>query len=266
MDRYPFLRSPLLQGWQCYRLAYAHAGSLRDSLLHAHHTNISPFDVACVDPDRIEYLVEQNGYPSQTYDEAAFPESKFKYAGTVRGGDWDRLEVRFEETDLYRAFEAHFERDVPWSDTAFFEQTVDYIEDGVVLWGCSTRDEFERRCERLDRLYESIRREGYRSARELAAKDPNDPIRYNRTTSEVSGTHDEITVCIGRDGDLLFFDGRNRLAISKLLDLDAVPVWIMFRHEKWQRLREHVAREIDTRSQLPARLRGHPDLTAAVDR
>lgn len=264
VTEYPSVRTPVLRGWHAYRHAYAHFVCFRDSLEYARHTDLSPFEVITVDPDQIEYLVEQNGYPPQTYDTAEFPESKFKYAGTVHGGDWDRCEMRFEETDLYRAFEAHFNRGVAWSDTTFFQRVLDFIDDGVVLWDCTNRAEFEQRCDRIDDLYESIRTNGYRSRHQLVQSDSIGD-ETTEMSSPIPGTIcDEIAVCIGRNGELLFFDGRNRLAIAKLLDLDAIPVWIMVRHEQWQARRERYAADNSDRRDRSMHLLGHPDLPTAL--
>ncbi|WP_336021609.1 hypothetical protein [Halobellus salinisoli] len=214
-----------------------------------------------VDPDRIEFLVEQNGYPSQTYEATEFPDSKFKYAGTVHGGDWDRCVMRFEETEIYRAFEAHFDHGVAWSETDFFDRVVEFIEEGVVMWGCTSKAAFEKRCERVDELYESIRVHGYLTRDQLARLKPDGYAESEQPRAISCSVFDEIAVCIGRDGDLLFFDGRNRLAIAKLLDLDAIPVWIMVRHEQWQERREAIAADSSARGELPERLRHHPDFT-----
>lgn len=263
-DRYPPVRTPVLRGWHSYRVAYSRFVCFRDSLQYARHTDLSPFEVVSVDPDRIEYLVEQNGYPSQTYENAEFPDSKFKYAGTVRGGDWDSREMQFEDTDLYRAFEAHFERGVAWSDTAFFDRVVEHVENGVVLWGCASEAEFEQRCARLDDLYESIRDRGYLSRRDLARSAAGTPTTDTPSSAISPCVYDEIAVCVGRDGDVLFFDGRNRLAIAKLLGLDAIPVWIMVRHERWQALRESLAAGRSPTRELPGCLQEHPDLQSVL--
>jgi hypothetical protein len=193
-----------------------------------------------------------------------FPDSKFRYAGTVHGGDWDRCEMHFEETDLYQAFEAHFDHGVAWPDTTFFDRVLDFIDDGVVLWGCTNRTEFEQRCDQIDDLYESIRTNGYRSRRQLAQSESIEDETSETSPPIPDTVCDEIAVCIGRNGDLLFFDGRNRLAIAKLLDLDAVPVWIMARHEQWQARRETYAADAADRRDLSIHLEGHPDLPAML--
>lgn len=51
---------------------------------------------------------------------------------------------------------------------------------------------------------------------------------------------DEVTVSIGRHGDLLFSDGAHRLAIAKLLGIQEIPVKIAVRHPEWIRFRREL--------------------------
>ncbi|MFC6889427.1 hypothetical protein [Halorubrum trueperi] len=255
VERYPALRTPVLLAWTRYMLAYGACRALATTVRGNHRAAVDPFTVVEVDPDRIRFLVESDGYPNQIRRESVFPPPKFKHAGGVDGGDWDALDHRFEDTELYRGFEARFERRVPWRETAFYRTSVEYIEGGTPLWGCTTEAEFERRCAFVESLYDAIATNGYRSQAELSATDsPDSDGNAVRTVT------DEIAVCVGRGGELLFMDGRNRLAIAKLLDLDAVPVWIMVRHEGWQRVRDSVAADPSRIALLPERLRTHPDL------
>lgn len=259
IEQYPTVRQPLLDGWEFYQRTYARSVCYRDAVKYAQHTDLSPFEVVSVDPDRIEYLVEENGYPTQTHRSSVFPASKFKYAGTIQGGEWDRCEMRFEETDLFTAFDAHFNRGVPWTETTFYDRVVEHIEDGIELWGCQHEAALVERCADIDSLYESIREDGYRSQAELAETSSDDPLGDPDSTFP-RGVFDEVTVCIGRTGDLLFFDGRNRLAIAKLLDLEEIPVWIMVRHPCWQTYRETHAATGSTADALSAVPNDHPDL------
>lgn len=259
VEHYPYLRKPVLLTWKQYMLAYGVCRGLTTTIRGNHRAAVDPFTVVDVDPDRVQFLVESDGYPNQIRRESVFSPPKFKHAGTVVGGDWDALDCRFDETELYRGFEARFERGVPWCETAFYQTSVEYIEDGIPLWGCTTEAEFQRRCESVESLYDTIATDGYRSQAELSSSDAVDSDR-----SAIPTVTDEITVCVGRHGDLLFMDGRNRLAIATLLDLDAVPVWIMARHERWQRVRDRVAADPSQLSWLPDRLRTHPDLVGLL--
>lgn len=247
---HPPLRRPLLELWGRYVQLRGHLRARLAEHRYAGHTRIPPFRVVRVDPADVELMVEHSWLPRQARQRDVLPASKFDYAGRVMGGEWDRTDRRFEETPLYRGFEAHFCEGVPWEETAFYEAVVGHIEAGTPMWGCESRAAFRERCERLDGLYASIREEGYRSQASLGGEAP--PV--------VRLVNDEIAVCVARDGRLLFKDGRNRLAMAKLLGLAAVPVWVMVRHAGWQAFRETVAATPWLREELSPRLREHPDL------
>lgn len=267
ISRHPSLRPPVMQLWCRYMSAYGVSQARWTELRGDHRAAIDPFSVVSVDPERIVYLIEDGGYPNQTRNESTFSAPKFKQAGRVVGGDWDDRNWRFEETDVYRGFEARFERGVPWCETAFYRRSLAYIEDGIELWGCTSEHDFQKRCAFVESLYDSIASHGYRSQSELAAA-PSGAVGDDSPAAAPSGDDsrgvetvtDEITVCVGRDGELLFMDGRNRLSIAKILDLDRVPVWIMVRHGDWQRLRDRVAEDPSRWYELPDAVRDHPDL------
>ncbi|QKY19103.1 hypothetical protein B4589_001445 [Halolamina sp. CBA1230] len=246
VDRHPYWESALLRARDGYARAYVRARWIRNRLRYAAPPD--PYRLIEVDPARIERVVP-------------LPGPKFKDAGVVRGGDWDRTDDRFAAMDVFRAYERHFEQGVPWRETAFYDRVVDEIESGQPRWGCRTREEFDERCARLDRLYERIVEGGYRTQAELRGSGGDDPIRgerggEGRRDLKTERFKNEIAVNVGRDGELLFADGRNRLSIVKLLGLDSVPVRVLHRHRRWQAVRDAVVRG----EQIPAAHRGHPDL------
>lgn len=185
--------------------------------------------------------------------------------GAVRGGDWDRrseppidrsydgpparlfVADRFEETVLYRSFEAHFDRGILWEETPLVREALRLVRESPrdrVWHECRTESEVRDRCRRLDELYETIRREGYRAERHRLGDDPDVGFRHCLLH--------EITVDVGRDGELLLVCGKHRLAIAKLLGVDRVPVVFHVRHPDWMRRRRAVARGDRSES--------HPDL------
>lgn len=269
---HPSLAVPLVEGWYLYVGLYIRGVALRNALTHV--APIEPFRIYWVDPNRLTYYKRKPTIRrdlQRLVDAGAIdgpsppPRAKFKYVGRVVGGDWDRDCARFEDSDLYRAFEAHFERGVPWEETAFFDRVVEEIEDGRYRWGCRSRAEFERRCRRLDRLYHTVQEDGYRTQAELASRGDDDPFASAQPAQRSKlkrFVYDEMTVSVGRDGEFIFNDGHDRLAIAKLLGLEAVPVWIMLRHTEWQRLRDEVA---TGERDVPAELRTHPDLAGVGD-
>jgi len=232
-----------------YARAYVAATRLRNVLRY--DAPPDPYRLVGVDPARIE-LVAGDARPM------------YRRAGVVRGGDWDLVDRRFADLDVYRAYEAHFEDGVPWTETEFFDRVVAEIEAGRTRWGCDSRAAFEARCERLDDLYESIATEGFRSQAELAAAavGDDDPALGSPPRLPTERRKNEVAVHVGRDGEVLFADGRNRLCVAKLLGLDEIPVRVL-RHADWQAVRDAAARgePVDAdpdHPDLPGRRRDSP--------
>jgi hypothetical protein len=239
-SRWPALQQPLLASRDLWARAYVGTRSVRNWLRY--EAPIDPYQILRVDPGRIDR------YPG------AFPGPKYQYAGLVAGGDWDQTDVRFTDLDVYQAYERHFIDGVPWQDTAFYERILSEIEAGEARWGCTTREAFDRRCDRLDCLYDRIREYGMLSQAELLDAGYDDPLG-TRQRLKTERFKDEISIHVDRDGDLLFGDGRNRLAIAKLLDLESIPVRVLVRHREWQSTRDEYVR-----GEAPPGLDAHPDI------
>lgn len=218
---------------------------------------IEPERLYDVDPERIERTVSWTSISAnRKADELPrFRRPKYRLAGRVFGGDWDRVQDRFTRSTIYQSFREHFEEGCPWEETRFYEETLAASQAGEAPWGCRSESDLQRRCERLDGLYERIATEGYKTQNELHERgEPTSSHRMFRTIWA------EIAVNVGRNGEFIFQDGRNRLAIARLVGLDSVPVVILVRHKRWQRKRDMVARGEIERSDLPKRFREHPDL------
>lgn len=250
VDVVPWLEGPLatLRGY------YSHASvRLRQWRYNrAHSAPIRPYRIAWVDPDRITRLTEPPGLP------------RFRCLGLVADGDWDRRERRFEGTDVYRAFQRRYEDDLAWSETDFYERVLEEVRRGDAPWGCDSRSELDARCEALDDLYETIAEEGFRTQREILDDGVDDPIGSRRRSRYARIINDEIAVDVGRDGDLLFADGRNRLSIAKVLDVETVPVLILRRHARWVAFRDRMAEHAAETGALPDAVADHPDLRPLI--
>jgi len=146
------------------------------------------------------------------------------FIGAVIGGDWDRLEKRFEDLDIYIAFKQVFMEKKNWNETLFYRRFLDALNEGEVLWGCANEDDLQQRCKNLEKLFHTIEKEGYKTQ-----------ISLSRSARFIGlGTiADDVTISVGRRGDLLFSDGAHRLAIAKLLGLKQIPVKIVVRHREW---------------------------------
>ncbi|MGE5224479.1 MAG: hypothetical protein ACM3PY_18750 [Omnitrophica WOR_2 bacterium] len=155
------------------------------------------------------------------------------FKGQVIPGDWDRLEKKFCDLDVYVAFKYVCLDGGKWSDTAFYRQVITQLEKGAVLWGCKDKDDFERRCESLEQLFYTIQKHGYRS---------QSAVSKTLSKTDEMKLEDEVGINIGRNGDMLFTDGAHRLAIAKMLGIPKIPVKIAVRHTGWADLRRELLR------------------------
>lgn len=172
--------------------------------------------------------------------------------GRVIGGDWDRLEKRFEHLDIYVALRQVCLEGKSWEETVYYRRVLDKLSAGQIVWGCRTKSEFDQRCKERERLYHAIKSEGYQSQRERArSQNWFDPLGRSET---------EVAVSIGRHGDLLFSDGAHRLAIAKLLGVTKIPVEIAVRHPGWLGRRRELLRQAEEMDESDSRGVTHPDL------
>lgn len=205
----------------------------------------NPYKKIEVDPNDIEYM------SGLEYDIGEI--------GVVVGGDWDTTTDSFEEYDMYQGFKQRFKYNYSWPETVFYQRVRDQIESGKMKFGCETVEELNQRCNQLDELYLSIKKNGYLSGENRTKDDPmEDAKRKNYLKKEL----DEIKVDIGRNGEFLFVDGRHRLAMTKILGLDAVPVIVLRRHKEWQEIREKASKHNEGRTtrDYSSDHKEHPDL------
>lgn len=214
------------------------------------------FKLEWVDTDRVAKHTRRQFPPWQR---------RSRRFGEVLPGNWDRrawpplepeysgpppelfVADRFEDSVLHRSFEAHFDRGVPWEETRLHEETTRLVEEGdrsPVWHNCRTVEDLHSRFRYLGDLYERIRGSRFRSQRELVATDPRRGFPH--------WLRNEITVDVGRDGELLLVCGKHRLSIAKLLDVDRVPVLFLVRHPDWMERRRAA---VET-----GRVGDHPDL------
>lgn len=247
----PRLERPLQRLRYAYSTAFVRLVQTRSRL--GGRAEVDPFRVFYVSPDEIVRVSEPTGL------------SRFRRVGMVADGDWDRSPVRFTDTDLFHAFRARFRNDVPWEETRFFQRIADEIADGHEPWGCDSKTALLERCRGLDSLYDSVREQGFLTQRELTQTGTTPPLDRERGTVATRIINDEIAVDIARDGELLYADGRNRLAMAKVLGVEEIPVIVLRRHRQWADLRDAVAGFVAAGGSVPQRLRRHPDIQPLLD-
>ena len=198
--------------------------------------------------NRVEYRAVANPYrlvwisPGRVRLQLRGGRHRLGPPGAILDGDWDRRVSPFNCSWKYRGLVERFQLGLEWEETGLFTERyrTEFEQSGRVM-GFHSAEELARYYrERVDPLYESMRRDGFLP-----------PSLSNRI--------DPVHIFIGRDGEPIWGPGGNhRLALAKILDLERIPVRVHFRHRRWQMIREEAAQEgIES---VPAHLRGHEDL------
>jgi len=204
------------------------------------------------DPDRI-YHVD----PTTIIHRTQGARQKYDNAGAVMDGDWDIWGVRWDDHDQVRWLQDRFSKNLPWPETAYYKACQHFIQSGewipphsdkgLNLRHLVTADKagpdddildtsylvdqasLDARCRELDDLYQSIKQNGIVEKSKLQGSNP-DPMKRR----------DNIVIGIGRDGDLLFTDGKHRFTMAHILGLNEIPVRICQRHKLWVDFRNEI--------------------------
>ena len=136
--------------------------------------------------------------------------------GTVMGGNWDRERVPFSKLLMYQGIRQRFINGNNWEETVYYRELMDRFREH--RWNDADAKALTmERCDRIETIYKRIERDGYRSQREMNGH----PFH-------------EVTVTVGRDGELLYnCEGRHRLSVAKVLNIETIPVLVLVRHESF---------------------------------
>lgn len=222
------------------------------------------FDTLSVSPDQIHRTNKWNHLNNKSQIKPdVLKDRNFKLIGKIADGNWDQSNKFFKDSVVYRSLEDHFLTDTKWKDTTLWSQMEQELSKGNVHWGVSTRKELEQRFKEIDLLYDEIAKSGLKSQQDRMQTE--DQSQITQIVDLVTALENEIQVNIGRAGELLFNEGRHRLAIAKLQDLDSIPVIVCVRHKKWQNIREKIATGQLSTGGLDEDLQTHPDLVDLLD-
>ena len=152
--------------------------------------------------------------------------------GAVVAGDWDKPEDTITDSPYWREFREALQGRHPWPETAAFRAAMRpaFAETSAWRRRILTADA-ERVVKGYELLYESMRSVGCLPQRELARRRGSG---YRPTNT------DDISVGVGRDGELLVCQGGHRVETARALGIEAVPVWVGVRHPQWWALRQRV--------------------------
>ncbi|WP_299944912.1 class I SAM-dependent methyltransferase [uncultured Ruegeria sp.] len=160
-----------------------------------------------------------------------------------------------KEMDVYKAYHAHFKDGARWEDTPFYARVLREIDGGAVKWGCRDEEALSRRVNKdIPELYEDIAKGGFKSQSEIQGNGTNKLLASKYLA-------DEVRVAIDRNGHFIAMDGRNRLIISRLQNLELIPVRVVLRHQAWADFKQNI---LDYAATIPSgnvyQKIDHPDL------
>jgi hypothetical protein len=204
---------------------------------------LNPFRIIWVSPSDIDR--------EPTDKHAIYPKEDRRLA-RVLGGQWDQRSKSFWDEMLSSALRSRFVDMASWEETPFVIDLLERFkrgEPGPYWHKCRSTDDVRDRCKRVDELFASIAATGFRAP-------PGVRPQVSGLTTESSPS--AIAVAIDREGRFLHLNGRHRLAISKALEIDMIPVRVGIRHAAWQETRRKFGAASMT-EQLSLNF-NHPDL------
>jgi len=138
------------------------------------------------------------------------------------GGPWDQLTVSVRNHYVYQSIEAYLDG-VPWSETQLYDHPK--YKDNP--------DRARRRCEKIERLIDSIGERGYQ--RQDEEQMPSKEMRLESPNEWIGEVYvgDEIIIGLDRSGAPVHLkNGRHRLAVAQLMDIGRIPVILSLYHPR----------------------------------
>lgn len=200
---------------------------IKDWLLAPNLPN--PEKIYWINPKTIIYHTNYRPDTHPQIEDRVFDMSRQR--GAVMDGDWDLPTYKFEDLAVFKAFKTRIKENKSWTETLFYQNLLKDINQGYIRFSCANESELADRFQALDSLVDSIKNNGYNWNKDIISKKKTLNSKKN-----IRGG-DEVTVNIGRNGEYLFQNGRHRLAIALLLEIEKIPVQVLVRHKDWIRLR-----------------------------
>ncbi len=160
----------------------------------------------------------------------------------IKGGGWDKLGQRIENSELFLAATEAFEKNSDLDNTELLHKVMNDFDNGHSQLGCRDKQSFLNQWQDLQLLYNN--------------KEYSNQLIINKYLSD----WEPVQIDIGRHGDLLLANGELSLIIAKLFDLQTMPVDILTRHTKWVIFRKRFQDLVTTVGSLAYQPPLHPDL------
>lgn len=185
-----------------------------------------------IDPKDIVYHTNYRPDKYRKIEDRVF--DMWQHYGKTVGGDWDISSSKFEELEIFKTIKTRIQDNINWKDTEHYQSLLHDIKQGYSRFGCINEIELNSRFKAMDSLIKSIKQNGYKDHKKRREEKKNQGANSDRFFS------DEVTVNISRDGKYLFQNGRHRLSVALVLDVEKIPVKVLVRHEDWVLLRKKI--------------------------
>ena len=217
----------------------------------------NPLKIVSVDPAAIKHF----GRIGSTWESVAkVTDGEWDQEVSELNFRWGRKRLEWVSRDLQslpkpQAIRKRFVDQQAWEETGIYEFYEHMIARHGRFDGCTHREDIKDRLSSIDRLYQSMKQDGY------------DPSHHKTLApkwwkkSHLSAM-DFPRVNIGRNGEFLFTGGAwHRLTIAQILGIDEIPCWVLCRHADWQKKREAIR---STNGTVDGIAESHPDLQDVI--
>ncbi len=185
----------------------------------------NPYEVIEVPVDLINYKLTNT--PPIIYHRP-FIKKGVKHHGIILDGNWDKNLKKFEEISDYKAFKQRYQENKKWEETVYYNI---FIKNKIFRDFKNWNNILENHLFRWDKLYYDIKNNGYKKQSESKNNKISRPeIQYRDNENKPIN---EVKVCISRNGEIIHYDGKHRLAIAKLLKLKTIPVIVVAWHKEF---------------------------------
>jgi len=191
-----------------------------------------PWKIIFIDPYAISESIEPSNHVRK---------GRHRLSGLVRRSDWERVipmpTKHHVMPTLFRELFFNKHPEIPAHSDKDTAETLDRLRETIDI-------------ERYRGICESMRAEGFERPRFATSR------------------HDAFSVCIDKDGQLLFTTGKHRLALAKALGLSKIPVRVSARHIQWVRYRQAFYQRLvaDRLNKIDKQHWKHPDLQDLIQR
>ncbi len=217
--RFPFLGEKIITVFRFLRFSFFYKPYFLFLKIKNSFSKKDSYKIYWINPEKIVF----------TYDVSKVKINYFTDRGKIISGDWDLSKEKFEDFLEYQCLKERFIERKKWEETSLYKEKINRINKGEIISGCCNVEKLEKFLDYIDKLYESIKNNGY-----LLSSENIFLSKYNKNDQSLAKLDvDEVTVNIGRNGEILFFDGKHRLSIAKILKIKKIPVMIIVRHKEW---------------------------------